>query len=131
MFFSSIIPKSPLRASEDRLAMADLMPISSEGSAVAADAARGGLLEPTGEGYDRVGMASWYGGQFHGRQTADGETFDRTELNATPYLHRVAGRAQELPFGDGEFDVALAAEMLEHIPATGREACGCWRRAAG
>ena len=82
MFFSSIIPKSPLRASEDRLAMADLMPISNEGSAVAADAARGGLLEPTGEGYDRVGMASWYGGQFHGRQTADGETFDRTELTA-------------------------------------------------
>lgn len=63
--------------------MASLVPISHEGSAVAADAARGAILEPTdGAGYDRVGMASWYGGQFHGRQTADGETFDRTELTA-------------------------------------------------
>jgi SAM-dependent methyltransferase len=48
-------------------------------------------------------------------------SFDRTELNATPYMVRVAGRAQEMPFGDGEFDVAIAAEVLEHIPPEGRE----------
>lgn len=62
--------------------MADLLPISTAGTAVAADAARGELLEPGGTGYDRVGMASWYGGKFHGRQTAGGETFDRTDLTA-------------------------------------------------
>ena len=33
-------------------------------------------------GYDRTGMASWYGAQFHGRQTANGEVFDRTALSA-------------------------------------------------
>jgi rare lipoprotein A len=82
-FFSSIIPKSPLRASKERLAIADLVPISTEGSAVAANAAREAVLEPEGgKGYDRVGMASWYGGHFHGRQTADGEVFDRAELTA-------------------------------------------------
>jgi SAM-dependent methyltransferase len=48
--------------------------------------------------------------------------FDRTELNATPYLIRTAGRAQAMPFADGEFDVAIAAEVLEHIPAGDREA---------
>jgi rare lipoprotein A (peptidoglycan hydrolase) len=32
--------------------------------------------------YDSVGMASWYGGQFHGRTTANGEIFDRTAISA-------------------------------------------------
>jgi SAM-dependent methyltransferase len=53
----------------------------------------------------------------HGLDTA----FDRTELNATPYLIRVAGRAQAMPFGDAEFDAVIAAEVLEHIPAGDRE----------
>ena len=32
--------------------------------------------------YDRVGVASWYGHPFHGRPTANGETFDRNRLSA-------------------------------------------------
>ena len=32
--------------------------------------------------YDRVGVASWYGSDFHGRLTANGEVFDRTALMA-------------------------------------------------
>ena len=36
------------------------------------------------------GLASWYGGQFHGRLTANGERFDRDEMTAA---HRT------LPFG--------------------------------
>lgn len=39
--------------------------------------------------YDR-GVASWYGGKFHGRPTASGETYDQLELTAA---HRT------LPFG--------------------------------
>jgi SAM-dependent methyltransferase len=47
--------------------------------------------------------------------------FDRTEPNATPYMIRVAGRAQAMPFADDEFDIVVAAEVLEHIPAQDRE----------
>ncbi len=32
--------------------------------------------------YDRVGVASWYGAQFHGRRTASGERFDMRALTA-------------------------------------------------
>jgi rare lipoprotein A len=33
-------------------------------------------------GYDRVGMASWYGKEFHARRTANGEFFDMARLTA-------------------------------------------------
>ncbi|MCW5731476.1 MAG: septal ring lytic transglycosylase RlpA family protein [Alphaproteobacteria bacterium] len=32
--------------------------------------------------YDQTGIASWYGEQFHGRQTANGEIYDMNELTA-------------------------------------------------
>lgn len=32
--------------------------------------------------YDRTGVASWYGDEFHGRKTANGEIFDRQSLTA-------------------------------------------------
>lgn len=32
--------------------------------------------------YDRVGIASWYGADFHGRRTANGEVFDMNALTA-------------------------------------------------
>lgn len=41
-------------------------------------------------GFVQRGTASWYGGQFHGRKTANGETFD---MNAMTCAHRT------LPFG--------------------------------
>lgn len=36
-------------------------------------------------GWTQVGNASWYGGKFHGRATASGETFD---MNALTAAHR-------------------------------------------
>jgi rare lipoprotein A len=33
-------------------------------------------------GYDRVGVASWYGADFHGRRTANGEIYDMRALTA-------------------------------------------------
>ena len=33
-------------------------------------------------GYDKAGIASWYGGDFQGRQTANGEIFDKNRLTA-------------------------------------------------
>ena len=32
--------------------------------------------------YDQVGMASWYGAEFHGKRTANGEVFDMNALTA-------------------------------------------------
>ena len=53
------------------------------------------------ESYREVGMASWYGGRFHGRTTANGEQFDsRGSLTAA---HRT------LPFN-------VCAEV-EHLPS--------------
>jgi rare lipoprotein A len=37
---------------------------------------------PAGVKYSAVGLASWYGSGFHGRPTADGETFDMNSLTA-------------------------------------------------
>lgn len=34
------------------------------------------------DNYEEVGVASWYGRQFHGRQTANGETFDMYQVSA-------------------------------------------------
>lgn len=42
------------------------------------------------DGLVEKGQASWYGGKFHGRQTASGEIFDKEEMTAA---HRT------LPFG--------------------------------
>lgn len=33
-------------------------------------------------GYDRMGVASWYGADFHGRKTANGEIYDMNALTA-------------------------------------------------
>ncbi|OGR05443.1 MAG: hypothetical protein A2511_11320 [Deltaproteobacteria bacterium RIFOXYD12_FULL_50_9] len=37
---------------------------------------------PSSEGYVETGIASWYGGEFHGRKTANGETFNMHEMTA-------------------------------------------------
>jgi rare lipoprotein A (peptidoglycan hydrolase) len=60
-------------------------------SASFAEAATGGRSRATGA-YDSgtTGMASYYGGQFHGRRTASGARFDANGLTAA---HR------SLPFG--------------------------------
>jgi rare lipoprotein A len=37
---------------------------------------------PTEEGYNEVGVASWYGEKFHGHKTSNGETFDMYRVSA-------------------------------------------------
>ena len=44
---------------------------------------KGLLFTPRDEpGYDRQGIASWYGPDFHGRKTANGEVYDMNALTA-------------------------------------------------
>ena len=40
------------------------------------------LHAPAHENYSAVGMASWYGADFHGHSTADGEIFDMRSISA-------------------------------------------------
>ena len=54
------------------------------------------------ERYQEIGMASWYGGRFHGRTTANGERFDST--GSLTAAHRtlpfnVCAQVQEIPSG--------------------------------
>ncbi|MEQ9638865.1 MAG: septal ring lytic transglycosylase RlpA family protein [Alphaproteobacteria bacterium] len=80
-------------------------------------------------GYDETGIASWYGGKFHGRKTANGETYDMNTLTAAhktlplPSLVQVTnlenGRSLELrvndrgPFVNGRIiDVSRRAAQL-------------------
>ncbi|MFV1957546.1 MAG: septal ring lytic transglycosylase RlpA family protein, partial [bacterium] len=36
----------------------------------------------TSTGFEQRGLASWYGGKFHGRLTASGEVYDMNKLTA-------------------------------------------------
>ena len=45
---------------------------------------------PDGRTHHLVGMASWYGERFHGRQTASGEVYD---------MHAMTAAHKTLPFG--------------------------------
>ena len=61
---------------------------------------RGRWYTPKEEpGYDRTGRASWYGPNFHGRKTANGEVFDQEHLSAAhttfplPSYARVTNKA--------------------------------------
>jgi rare lipoprotein A len=52
----------------------------------AAGCGRGARPAPKGQTASSAkverGLASWYGGKFHGRRTASGETFDKNDLTA-------------------------------------------------
>lgn len=54
---------------------------------------------PSGSLADEVGLASWYGAQFHRRRTASGERFDMRALTAAhptlPFGTRVCVRSQQ------------------------------------
>ncbi len=43
-----------------------------------------------GKPFEQVGIASWYGKKFHGKQTASGEKFD---------MHKLTAAHRSLPFG--------------------------------
>lgn len=66
-------------------AIAEATPLASETATATATATVGEVLSRL-----ETGIASWYGGRFHGRKTASGEAFD---MNALTAAHR------KLPFG--------------------------------
>ncbi len=84
----------------ERTAVKPLLPMGSLKGALIAIAAlwllaacatppEGALGTPASiRAYDVVGVASWYGKRFHGRQTASGEAFDMNALTAGAVGHR-------------------------------------------
>ena len=49
---------------------------------------------PTAVGYERIGVASWYGVKFHGRRTSSGETYDMYRLSAAHPTLPIPGYAR-------------------------------------
>ncbi|HID69072.1 MAG TPA: septal ring lytic transglycosylase RlpA family protein, partial [Desulfobacterales bacterium] len=41
---------------------------------------------PTADGYEETGIASWYGSDFHGRATSNGETYNMHDITAAHKL---------------------------------------------
>jgi rare lipoprotein A len=87
----------------------DPAPVSSRGSPSSGDSNVARTYEVFGEtyavlasaeGYQEEGVASWYGDEFHGRSTANGERYDMDSLSAA---HR------SLPF-----DTWVEVENLEN-----------------
>ena len=58
------------------------------------EAGRTYRILPTAAGYDRVGVASWYGLKFHGRRTSSGETYDMYRLSAAHPILPIPGYAR-------------------------------------
>ncbi|MEM0986631.1 MAG: septal ring lytic transglycosylase RlpA family protein [Pseudomonadota bacterium] len=58
-------------------------PATSAGPSIGGRSGPAAAITPVaGPAFDEVGMASWYGEAFHGRPTANGETFDMNALTA-------------------------------------------------
>jgi len=89
------------------------------------------------DGYTEQGLASWYGADYNGKSTADGETFDMHQLTAAhrhlPFgtIVRVTNRSNGLsvevrindrgPFGDDDriIDVSSAAADILQMKRSG------------
>jgi rare lipoprotein A len=71
-------PDVATAASDPQIAQA--APVSAPVTAPKRRTAAAAFRDPVG--YSAVGLASWYGAEFHGRRTADGERFDMHALTA-------------------------------------------------
>jgi len=56
----------------------------------------------TSEGYDEVGIASWYGPKFHGKPTASGETYDMHAMTAAHKTLPLGTRVKVKHLGNGK-----------------------------
>jgi len=85
-------------------------------------------------GYKKVGMASWYGDDFHGRLTANGEVFDMHDITAAhatmplPSYARVTNEANATPSSCASM---IAGRSMAAASSTCRAAPpSCWPSAS-
>lgn len=76
----------------------------------------------------QVGEASYYGGRFHGRPTASGETFDETQLTAA---HRTLDFGTRVRVTNLENRKAVVVTVNDRGPFVGGRVIDLSRRAAG
>jgi rare lipoprotein A len=77
--------------------------------------------------YREEGMASWYGDDFHGRQTANGEVFDMTSLTAAHPTLPMPGYARVTNLGNGK---SLIVRVNDRGPYHGNRLIDVSNRAA-
>jgi rare lipoprotein A len=76
------------------------------------------VVPPAGTLPAQTGKASWYGGEFHGRQTATGERFDQNRLTAASRTLPLGSRARVTNLDNGR---SVEVEITDRGPfARGR-----------
>ena len=78
-------------------------------------------------GYNQTGIASWYGGKFHGRKTANGETFDMNALTAAHKTLPMPSRVRVTNLQNGR---SLVLRVNDRGPFTHGRIIDLSRRAA-
>ncbi len=78
-------------------------------------------------GYDAVGIASWYGQRYHGRQTASGEIFD---MNSATAAHRTLPFGTRVQVTNLENGRSTVLTINDRGPFVGRRIIDVSRRAA-
>ena len=77
--------------------------------------------------YTQTGLASWYGPNFHGKQTANGETFDKYELTAA---HKTLQMPSIIRVTNLENGLSIIARVNDRGPFSGKRILDLSERAA-
>ncbi|WND02259.1 septal ring lytic transglycosylase RlpA family protein [Temperatibacter marinus] len=77
--------------------------------------------------YDEVGLASWYGPQFHGKKTANGETFN---MNALTAAHKTLALPSFVKVTNLDNNRSIVLRVNDRGPYVGNRLIDLSRRAA-
>ncbi len=78
--------------------------------------------------YDRTGIASWYGGKFHGRRTASGQRYD---MNAMTAAHKTLPLGARVKVTNRANRRSVYVTINDRGPFAGNRVIDVSRRAAG
>jgi rare lipoprotein A len=111
-----------------RLATLAVIALFGAGSAAAAELNTFPAHPQTHQRYSVVGMASWYGTDFHGHPTANGEIFDMRSLSAAHRTMPLPSYARVTNLGNGR---SIVVRVNDRGPFVGRRILDVSARVAG